>query len=629
MSRQSVTGMPRNCQPPEAGVNPATGPPSSEHRQPPAKRPQIEPSVVSEPAGRTLTSERRASVHTSQPSLHNRGFTQPPHGGFRNPFTPSETTRTPSETLHTSTAESQTPLSSRCSLSGPSLTHGTSGLGISRAISNSMAAMNDLLQGLQATSGSQDELLKDARRRLNDMDGFLTTVNEKMKEMHAFVMEQDERLTVQEEQIRMQDEQIETHNEQISTLDNVLAHLQGQFVELHAALNNAGVATDRGGEQGVPVPRGAGSGVLGPVGKKERNPLINGVVRAAVRKLMGIETLHAPVPDPLEDGSFWTTDDPAAKDRCLRPRWDSWVVNADAWQAEFIDTLRDRGHRWYSNGNHDPETLQEYLKTVPEAEIAAALSTVWTGLKVKYQGQNKDEITKQLTLQKNCRRTRKDAKFKECAKERNKYQSSDYSDVEEESEGGIFSENDDGPPAKKVSHIFVRHCPTYRDALVNNLVDELDEHVRAAQNTSRDHRRVKLGEPVERNLPKRHGQQTQNQVISEECVDLDWLMAHPQQNVPNRVRPAAGSVQSANEGARSAAGDADSIAQATHPSAQDSSAGPPESGVGAERDADSIAQATHPSAQDSSAGPPESGVGAERGENGGGGESPFGDADYA
>ncbi|KAI0682312.1 hypothetical protein BC835DRAFT_1424639 [Cytidiella melzeri] len=173
--------MPRNCQPPEAGVNPATGPPSSEHRQPPAKRPRIEPSVVSKPARRTLTSERRASVHTTQLSLHNHGFTQPPHGGFRNPFTPSQTIRTPSETSHTSSTESQTPLSLCRSLSGPSLTHGTSGLGISRAISNSMAAMNDLLQGLQATLGSQDELLKDARRRLNEMDGYLTAVNEKMK----------------------------------------------------------------------------------------------------------------------------------------------------------------------------------------------------------------------------------------------------------------------------------------------------------------------------------------------------------------------------------------------------------------------------------------------------------------
>ncbi|KAI0685057.1 hypothetical protein BC835DRAFT_1310226 [Cytidiella melzeri] len=566
MSRQSVTGMPCNCQPPEAGVNPTTGPPSSEHRQPPAKCPRIKPSVVSEPAGRTLTSERRASVHISQPSLHNHGFTQPPHGGFRNPFTPSQTTRTPSETSHTLTAESQTPLSSRRSLSGPSLTHGTSRLGISRAISNSMAAMNDLLQGLQATLGSQDELLKDARWRLNEMDGYLTAVNKKMKEMHTFVMEQDERLTVQEEQIRMQDKQIETHNEQISTLDNALAHLEGQFVELHAALNNAGVATDRGGEQGVPVPRRAGSGVLGVHVLTFAIVHVQGVVRAA---------------------------------------------------AEFIKTVLDCGHRWYSNGNCDPQTLQEYLKTVPEAEIAAALSTVWTGLKVKYQGQNKDEITKQLTLQKNRRCTQKDAKFKERAKEHNKvtemagtkydwffrakYQSSDYSDVEEESEGGIFSENDDGPPVpKKVSHIFVRHRPTYRAVLVNNLVDELDEHVRAAQNTSRDHRHVQLGEPVERDLPKRHGQQTENQVISEECVDLDWLMAHPQQNVLNRVRPAAGSVQSANKGAGSAAGDADLIAQAMHPGAQDSSAGPPESGVGAER-----------------------------GENGGGGKSPFSDADYA
>ncbi|KAI0692712.1 hypothetical protein BC835DRAFT_1416366 [Cytidiella melzeri] len=328
MSRQPETSTPRSSLPPER-TTATVRPPSSELGQPSAKRTRIHTSVASEPAGRTLASERRFSVHTSQPSQHPRSTTQPPHSaqtagtssGFRNPFTwPG--TRVPSESSHTSSTSARAvPFYGRPSSATSS--SGSGGSGIPKVISDNLASLNDLLQGVQAKTESQDGLLKDARRRLNDLDKYVAALDETMHAISEDITEQDEQIKTQDERNNMQDNQI-------STLDNALAHLEARVADLQAAL---------GGR---------------PAQKRDRTPLINGVIQAALRKLMGMETTHAAVPDALENGKFWTADDLADKDRRLRPHWDSWAVNADAWQAEFIETVTTRGHRWYSNG--DPVT---------------------------------------------------------------------------------------------------------------------------------------------------------------------------------------------------------------------------------------------------------------------------------
>ncbi|KAI0685277.1 hypothetical protein BC835DRAFT_1310081 [Cytidiella melzeri] len=556
MSRQPETSTLRSSLPPEPTTATAR-PPSSELGQPSAKRTRIHTSVASEPAGCTLASERRFSVHTSQPSQHPRSTTQPPHSaqtagtssGFRNPFT-RPGTRAPSESSHTSSTSARAvPFYGRPSSATSS--SGSGGSGIPKVISDNLASLNDLLQGVQAKTESQDGLLKDARRRLNDLDKYVAALDETMHAISEGITEQDEQIKTQDERNNMQDDQI-------STLDNALAHLEARVADLQAALGGSPVDREGGRVQGTPAIRETGGR---PAQKRDRTPLINGVIRAALRKLMGMETTHAAVPDALENGKFWTADDQADKDRRLRPHWDSWAVNADAWQAEFIETVTTRGHRWYSNG--DPEAMQEFLKKVPEADIAVALSTAWTSLRVKYQGQQKDLDDKQRVLRQNRRRTRKDnsvdQKYRERARERDKiarmagqkwnwffrakYQSSDHSEVEEvEGEGDMFSDNDNGPPApKKGNHIFVCHRPMYRAAWVNELIDELDVHVRAAQNNN--HRPIKMGDPVERDLPKRHGKQEQSEVISEDCVDPEWLAAHPDQHVLSRIQPSASGSQ--------------------------------------------------------------------------------------
>lgn len=95
-------------------------------------------------------------------------------------------------------------------------------------------------------------------------------------------------------------------------------------------------------------------------------------------------TCHSVPPPPLDNGQFWTTNDVTATDCYLRPSYDSWAPNAEAWLTEVMQKIRIDGICFY-------EIVPEALTAIPEHELKAAIETCWNSMCMKRNKTEKDD----------------------------------------------------------------------------------------------------------------------------------------------------------------------------------------------------------------------------------------------
>lgn len=81
-------------------------------------------------------------------------------------------------------------------------------------------------------------------------------------------------------------------------------------------------------------------------------------------------------PDPLPSGDFWTTDDLTSTQRFLRPSWDAWAPNEEAWLPQAIEKIRQDGHNLHMISERD-------IATITDAEFKLAFESAWTTMRIK------------------------------------------------------------------------------------------------------------------------------------------------------------------------------------------------------------------------------------------------------
>ncbi|KAI0091371.1 hypothetical protein BDY19DRAFT_935397 [Irpex rosettiformis] len=115
--------------------------------------------------------------------------------------------------------------------------------------------------------------------------------------------------------------------------------------------------------------------------------LFESVVRAVMRKMMGVAHGSDETPNPLLNGKFWTTDNPMDPNRALRPIWTSWPPNQSSWLREAVQKVQLNGHQYYAHPGG--VNVKEVIERLTEVEIESALQTYWTSLRVKFLAKQK------------------------------------------------------------------------------------------------------------------------------------------------------------------------------------------------------------------------------------------------
>ncbi|KIP04678.1 hypothetical protein PHLGIDRAFT_120506 [Phlebiopsis gigantea 11061_1 CR5-6] len=306
-----------------------------------------------------------------------------------------------------------------------------------------------------------------------------------------------------------------------------------------------------------------GDGEAGkPTGSKRLSRLCGsqGLARAVLRKLMQFYDYHTRPPHPLPNEQYWTTDNTNDPSRSLRPTWDTWTPNREAWLDDAVKRAKISGHDIH-------EISREEITGLTTVQIEAAFETAWSSLRVKYHSGNKSQEQEIEKKRGKRRYTRKDQKAKERAEARKslpqlqgadydwlfqaKYQSSDWSQSEGEANAlavgkpTAIDSDGEGPPGQtrvrtvkapaKGSAPWVRHRPLYRLAEVNNTIDIIDGVMATnRQNKGSTHRAVQFGAAVDRALP---AQRSGTVLIPRSQINLDWLASHPEQNNTRFIHP--------------------------------------------------------------------------------------------
>ena len=119
------------------------------------------------------------------------------------------------------------------------------------------------------------------------------------------------------------------------------------------------------------------------------------VVTAVFQRCLGVFTKNAELPDPLEDGRFWSSDDPMDTTRRLHPVWSRWAANA-SWVPEVVEMIKKDAMKYNANKG-------ERVAKASTKELTDLVHTSWTSMKNRYMLKFKDPAQ---VLNKNTRNRR-------------------------------------------------------------------------------------------------------------------------------------------------------------------------------------------------------------------------------
>lgn len=114
---------------------------------------------------------------------------------------------------------------------------------------------------------------------------------------------------------------------------------------------------------------------------------------------MRIFTTSDLLPDPFQDGRFWSHDDVGNTDRRLHPNWTSWAANS-SWVPDIVAIVRADWHKY-------DMSKREKLEETSDAKIIEMLHTTWTSMKYRYRDAQKESHEKQAKMTTRRRYTRK------------------------------------------------------------------------------------------------------------------------------------------------------------------------------------------------------------------------------
>ncbi|KAI0092818.1 hypothetical protein BDY19DRAFT_990498 [Irpex rosettiformis] len=340
---------------------------------------------------------------------------------------------------------------------------------------------------------------------------------------------------------------------------DVIASLQAGMKELYELVNEGGQNSNAQVEsQARTIVKGAAAA------DKRREIMVHGVARAVLKELMGIQGTVEMVPSPLENGKFWTSDDPTAPDRRLRPSWDHWQPNASSWLEEVLAVASQRGETYYEV----PRGIDSaaFFASITAVEIKASVKQYWTSLSKKWSDSKKDDTKRRQDTSAGRHRTRRSKKAERRTVHRDKvpelmdpdkdfmfdprYQSDDVTQDEDEPEGlraGTLEIDSDDPIGQRTqkqltkpsgrkkpsSKPWLNHKPLYRSAEINTLFTRLQPFVDADSGARHP---VQASYPVDTPLPKRGPNDKATHIIARHHIDPDWLKTHSQQNTSKYIR---------------------------------------------------------------------------------------------
>ncbi|KAI0696436.1 hypothetical protein BC835DRAFT_1305624 [Cytidiella melzeri] len=335
-----------------------------------------------------------------------------------------------------------------------------------KAISDRMKSLEDSLRHLQTTGNLNTtdigKLAKQCRETSLDLAELRRTTNE----LYAFYQgsRETEELTRQE-----------------------LTSLRCEMNEIRAYIA-------AGGDGSAMSASGSAASVSGGV-VRTREPMINGLIRAVMRTLMGTVISSNETTPHLPDGRVWTSDDPLDHSRRLRPIWSAWLPNEISWRDEVVEKAKNQGKQLYMVPRG--VDAEQFFASLTVVELQNATQTYWTSLHHKWlkdckSAQEKEKLAgearvKQRRVTKVKARIQNRDKVPEIAgPDYNwmflaKYQSDEYSAAEDDSptrgNNNRLSPDSDDPQAsqavagrirntgskkKPSSQPWVRRQPTYR-----------------------------------------------------------------------------------------------------------------------------------------------------------------------
>ncbi|KAI0686022.1 hypothetical protein BC835DRAFT_1453685 [Cytidiella melzeri] len=231
-----------------------------------------------------------------------------------------------------------------------------------KAISDRMKSLKDLLRHLQTTGNLNTtdigKLAKQCRETSLDLEELWHTTND------LYALYQGSRET---EELTRQ-----------------------ELTSLHCDMDEIRAYIAAGGNGSAMSASGSAASVSGRV-VRNREPMINtyqvlrllqGLIRAVMRTLMGTvinsneTTLHLP------DGRVWTSDDPLDYRCRLRPIWSAWLPNEISWQDGVVEKAKNQGKQLYMVPRG--VDAKQFFASLTVVELQNATQTYWTTLHHKW-----------------------------------------------------------------------------------------------------------------------------------------------------------------------------------------------------------------------------------------------------